>query len=103
MRPIRLLTPLAMLPLLTAATCGQKPPLYSTYPPVEDVRTEAKPVPGDDVFESDAAAQRYNSSIEAWGERGWAAVGRICRDAVRKGAPYPAGWCPAEPATAPAP
>jgi len=58
---------------------------------------EAKPVPGVEVLESEDAARRYDSALEAWGERGWAQVGRICRDAVRKGAPYPENWCPAAP------
>lgn len=58
------------------------------------MRTETKPVPGPEVLESEAEARKFDSALEAWGERGWAAVGRICRDAVRKGAPYPEGWCP---------
>ena len=67
-----------------------------SYPPAEDVKPETKPLPGPEVFESEQAARQYDSDLEAWGERGWAAVARICRDAVRKGAPYPAGWCPAQ-------
>lgn len=82
--------------LLTVSACGTPAKTFHSFPPVEDVRTEVKPLPGPEVFESDEAAQTFNSAIEAWGERGWAAVGRICRDAVRKGAPYPEGWCPKE-------
>ncbi|WP_390549905.1 hypothetical protein [Qipengyuania sp. MTN3-11] len=48
------------------------------------------------MLESEEAANLYDSKLEGWGERGWAAVARICRDAVRKGAPYPEGWCPAD-------
>lgn len=55
---------------------------------------EPKPTPGIEILESEEADALHNSAIEGWGERGWAAVGRICRDAVRKGAPYPADWCP---------
>jgi hypothetical protein len=65
-----------------------------SFPPVEDVRVKPKPLPTAETFESEAAANRYESALEAWGEEGWARVGRICRDAVRKGAPYPEGWCP---------
>ena len=57
---------------------------------------ETKPLPTAEVFTSSKAAATYESELEAWGDRGWAAVGRICRDAARKGAPYPADWCPPE-------
>lgn len=66
---------------------------FHSFPPVSDVRPEAKPVPTAEVFESEAAAREFDNELEAWGERGWAAVERICRDAMRKGAPYPDGWC----------
>lgn len=55
---------------------------------------EAKPQVPLEALESDEAARLYDSELEGWGERGWSAVGRICRDAVRRGAPYPKGWCP---------
>lgn len=79
--------------LLTVSGCARPGGTFHSFPPAEDVRREPQPVPGADVFESEAAARRFDSAIEAWGERGWSAVGRICRDAVRKGAPYPKGWC----------
>lgn len=79
--------------LLTVSGCGRQAGTFQGFPPVEDVRTEPKPVPGPEVFESEQAARTFESAIEAWGERGWSAVARICRDAVRKGAPYPEGWC----------
>lgn len=87
----RLLPVLATL--LIVSGCGKQEPTFRTFPPVEDARPEPKPVPGPEVLESEEAANLYDSALEAWGERGWAAVARICRDAVRKGAPYPEGWC----------
>lgn len=93
MRLTRILAPLALFPLLTAGMCGQKPSFH-TYPPPEDVRVETKPAPGPEAFESEEGYELFVSSLEAWGERGWSMVGRACRDAVRKGAPYPDGWCP---------
>ena len=91
----KLLALAAMLSTVTA--CGEPVPLSTAYPPVEDVKVEPQPVPGPEVFESEEAANLYDSAYTAWAERGWAAVGRICRDAARKGAPYPAGWCPPAP------
>lgn len=96
MRPLRILAPLALFPFLTAGMCGQNPS-FTTFPPPEDVRVEPKPLPGPEAFESEAGHERFLSSIEAWGERGWSMVGRACRDAVRKGAPYPDDWCPEAP------
>ena len=93
MRASRALPLLLGAMLLTVSGCGQPEPIFSTFPPVEDVRPEPKPVPGVDVLESEEAANLFDSKLEAWGERGWAAVKRICEDAVRKGAPYPNGWC----------
>lgn len=96
MPSIRQLTLALAMPamLLTVSGCGGRGATFHTYPPAPDVRVEPKPVAGPEVFESEQAAREYDSALEAWGERGWAAVGRICRDAVRKGAPYPDGWCP---------
>jgi len=54
-------------------------------------------VPSLDTLENEGAARLHDSAVEAWGEAGWAALGRVCRDAVRRGAPYPANWCPADP------
>jgi hypothetical protein len=46
---------------------------------------EAKPVPPVDIVTSAQAAARYNIEVEAWGERGWRAVGRICTWAKASG------------------
>lgn len=99
MRSKRLKTASLVLCLMPLTACGSnKPePTFASFPPAEDTKVEAKPLPTPLVFESEQAARQYDSDLEAWGERGWSAVARICRDAVRKGAPYPAGWCPAQP------
>jgi hypothetical protein len=52
---------------------------------------EPKPVPGPEIVTDDTANARFQIEIETWGERGWAAVARICRWAQRHGAPVP---CP---------
>jgi len=43
------------------------------------LRVEAKPRPGLDILESRAAGRRFENAKDAWGERGWAAVARLCR------------------------
>ena len=40
---------------------------------------EQKPVPSPEIVESEQAAAEYDAAIEAWGERGWRQIGRICR------------------------
>lgn len=56
------------------------------YPPLVDLAVESKPVPTPEIVTSDIAAAEYDAAIEAWGERGWSAVGRICRWAKAQGA-----------------
>ena len=48
-------------------------------PPAQDLRVQYKPVPSDDVLTSRVAGERYDNAVEAWGEAGWAQVGRLCR------------------------
>lgn len=55
------------------------------FPPPVDLIVEAKPVAGPEIVTDDHAAAAYSAAIEAWGERGWAAVGRLCRWAARNG------------------
>lgn len=40
---------------------------------------------------SEAALDQHDIDLEAWGERGWAAVARICRWSVENGARLPFG------------
>jgi len=60
-------------------------------PPAADLRDEPKPVPTEAILTDAEAEARYNSAIEAWGERGWAQVARMCRWAVAHGSRVP---CP---------
>jgi hypothetical protein len=55
-------------------------------PPPADLVVEDKPVPGVDTLTSAKAAADYDVAVEAWGTRGWDAVGRLCRWAVANGA-----------------
>lgn len=42
-----------------------------------------------EAITDDMAAARYSAAIETWGERGWAAVGRLCRWAADNKLPHP--------------
>jgi len=43
-------------------------------------------VPTDAIVTDPKAGDAYNADVESWGERGWLAVGRICRWAKANGA-----------------
>lgn len=40
-----------------------------------------------EAITDDKVNARYNSGVEAWGDRGWASVARICRWAAGVGMP----------------
>lgn len=61
---------------VVAASCAT---LGASLPPVEDLRVLPKPVPSDDVLTSRVAGEKHDNAVEAWGEAGWAQVGRLCR------------------------
>jgi hypothetical protein len=65
-------------------------------PPVEDLRVRPKPRPGLDLLTSREAGEKHDNAVEAWGEEGWAAVGRLCRFFAAQGQPLPF-QCPAAP------
>lgn len=48
-------------------------------PRAEDLRVQPKPVPSDEVLTSRIAGEKHDNAVEAWGEAGWAQVGRLCR------------------------
>ena len=50
-----------------------------TFPRAEDLTVQPKPSPPDEVLTSRIAGERYDNAVEAWGEDGWAQVGRLCR------------------------
>lgn len=58
------------------ASCGT---LGASLPPVEDLRVQPKPIPSDEVLTSRIAGELHDNAVEAWGEAGWAQVGRLCR------------------------
>lgn len=59
------------------------------FPPSADLRVEAKPRLDPSALDSEAALDAHDSAVEAWGERGWAAVGRLCRYHQRMGMTLP--------------
>ena len=84
---LRLIRSLALAVLLVlACSCASREPRLSAYPPSADLKVEPKPVLSVDALTSDNALAEHDDAIEAWGERGWAAVSRICRWAEASGA-----------------
>jgi hypothetical protein len=77
---------------LAVQGCGETIRTYQVYPSALDLAVEPKPVPTPEILTSEAAADAYDASLEAWGERGWAAVSRICRWANANGGKFE---CPA--------
>lgn len=59
------------------------------FPPSADLRVEAKPRLDPAALNSEAALDDHDNAIEAWGERGWAAVARLCRYHQRMGMALP--------------
>lgn len=66
--------------------CGEPDRIQVALPPAQDLAIETKPVVTEAVLESEIAAAEYDSQVEAWGERGWAAIARICNWAKAHGA-----------------
>lgn len=68
-------------------------------PPSADLEAavEPKPIAPVTIVTSEQAAAQYDIAIETWGERLYAAGGRICRWSVRSGAKLPFD-CPELPA-----
>jgi len=63
-------------------TAGRVTPIY---PPSADLAVEAKPIMPPEAVRSEAAGIAHDIAIEGWGERGWDAVGRLCRWAADNG------------------
>lgn len=70
---------------LAASGCGERVISTPLFPASVDLMVEQKPVPGPEIVESEQAAAEYDAAIEAWGERGWRQIGRICRYAQGHG------------------
>lgn len=83
---MHLLLPLTLLASLsTVSGCAGRDGGVQTFPPPADLIVEAKPAAGAEIVTDAQAAARYDAAVEAWGERGWAAVARVCRWAERRG------------------
>ena len=87
---LRLTRGLALAALLVlACSCASTEPRLTGYPPIADLRVEAKPELTVEALESDNALALHDDEVEAWGERGWETVARICRWSVTNGATLP--------------
>lgn len=78
MQPKRFLMASLMIVSLGAGVASCETP-GAAFPRAEDLRVQPKPVPSDDVLTSRIAGERHDNAVEAWGEAGWAHVGRLCR------------------------
>lgn len=65
--------------LSVAPSCAVQAKIFQNYPSAVDLTAEAKPKPPVDILTSEVAADKYEIGLETWGERGWQAVGRICK------------------------
>lgn len=83
--------PALLLAVSGCKTVEQPTPIYPRY---ADLVVEQKPVPPPEIVTSEQAAALYDVEVEAWGERGWRTVARICRWAAGHGA---AVECPPAP------
>lgn len=82
------------LPMLLAccvvvASCASKDKTSQQFPSAQDLQTEPKPQLTADALNSAAALEEHDARVEAWGERGWRAVGRVCVWARDMGMPSP--------------
>lgn len=89
----RIRLPMMLLAAWAVSGCGPQIQLRPLYPPAADLAVEAKPVPSADIVTSAVAGAEYSARVEAWGERGWLAVARLCRYYKAQGMPSLA--CPA--------
>lgn len=64
---------------LTVSACAGQGSIRPILPSAADLADEPKPAVTPAVLTDSNAAAEYDSAIEAWGERGWATVARICR------------------------
>ena len=69
---------LCALPLLVMS-CGPQVTTKPVFPPRADLAVEAKPIPPIEIVTSERAALQHQAAKDAWGERGWRTVGRLCR------------------------
>lgn len=72
-----------------ACSCASREPRLNAYPPSADLRVEPKPKLAAEAIASDNALAEHDAAVEAWGDRGWATVARLCRWAEAAGAQLP--------------
>lgn len=75
---------LASLSLVSG--CETRAPTLQRFPPAQDLAVEPKPLLSPEALTSEKALNDHEADVEAWGERGWAAVARLCRWSVQMGA-----------------
>ena len=95
----RRMTAMLALPVLLAcaSSCADRVKISTGFPPADLVRAKPEPVPSPSDMISQTAIELFNNRHDAWAREGWSRIGRICRDAERKGALYPDKWCPPKP------
>lgn len=71
--------------LLLVPGCAPKERIQPLYPPVADLRVEAKPLLDPSSLGSEAALDAHDVAVETWGMRGWNAVARLCEWAAAHG------------------
>ena len=76
-----------LLAALAVSGCGPQIQLRPLFPPAADLAVEAKPVPPVEIVTSAQAGAEYSAHVEAWGERGWLTVARLCRYYKAQGMP----------------
>lgn len=72
--------------LVAVSSCASRERVSVIYPPSADLAVEAKPRLDAAALVSEAALDAHDSAVESWGERGWLAVGRLCRWSASMGA-----------------
>ena len=72
------LMPCLMIVSAAVAVASCETPGLS-FPPAADLTVEPAPVPTVEILTSRVAGEKYDNARDAWGERGWAQVSRLCR------------------------
>ena len=87
MRPRTFLMPSLLIAasLSTVSGCARPERIQPLFPPAADLRVEPKPVPTAAALGSEALMDAYEVELEAHGDRGWQAVGRLCCYFKRQG------------------
>jgi hypothetical protein len=78
------------------SSCASKERISTQFPPAEDLQVKPKPALDPAALDSEAALDRHDDDVKAWGEEGWLQIGRLCRWATGNGAILPFA-CPARP------